>query len=683
MSRFCAGCGHEGTVSMAEVNQQNIWLRAELEPWLQLDRVPHFMCIPLVDEDAGSAAAAQPAQGAFAGNAPQLAQPDPAPQALPVLAPLPSSGGGYAQPEQAKPAQGASAGNASQLAQPDPAPQALPAQPTKPAQPDVRTQSAAQPIQDKRVFVEEVARRTQEELEESFAELCRKALPSALRPETNFAPIEAAYLSPLKDMSARLEEFARHSCSLRGETRVLLLKASLLLEENERALDMARLLSEQGAEEPEFLYIHALLLYRLRRFDEARALAERVSRQEGSPEDAPLLRALCLMRMDKTEEAGHAFAEAVPQMEGDAPLLRLALPCLREARERGAFAQAAQRIFTHAPDNSTREIIGELYADGEYRLLAQLYSPSLLRSALEKEDWYRFAIALAWQEREEEAAAAFGKFLAPAPPPSDWQALLQAVRDTGRSDAALLPLIARDFFIRGEFQTCLEYCGALPESAAGPRLALLKARCCIELASYHEALALLEKPGYDEGAYAERQYLLGAALFYIGRREEALVCLEEAASAGGYEALCYRLLGEISSDAGDHARTAGYYKKLAQFSGGDPKPVLLYAFAALRAGMDVLALEGFRELCEKLPRYAEGWNNLGVLLARREEYQAAARSFRMALEYAPKLYEARKNINLIRDHIVRGKAPGQKEWFAGLKTLPSGGFNGSRDSGTG
>ncbi|MDR2733792.1 MAG: tetratricopeptide repeat protein, partial [Spirochaetota bacterium] len=98
-------------------------------------------------------------------------------------------------------------------------------------------------------------------------------------------------------------------------------------------------------------------------------------------------------------------------------------------------------------------------------------------------------------------------------------------------------------------------------------------------------------------------------------------------------------------------------KRLARFSENDPEPVMLYAYAAMRAGMEELALEGFRELTARLPSFAEGWNNLGVLLVRRGEYEAAARAFNQALEQMPGLEEARKNFDIIRNHRGRAGVP--------------------------
>ena len=589
----------------------------------------------------------------------------------------------------------------------------------------VASGSPAQSPQEKQIFLDGVVRWTQAALESTFVEVCRRVFPRPIRPYIIDSPpvnnyqASLEYPPSLPSMMTRLEEFARHTYPFRPETSAMLLKALLVFGEKERALDMAGLLAAREKENVEFLYYHALSLYQMQRFDDAQTIAERAAAQDaasrtrtGSDDqgaaagNALLLQALVLSRMGENASAGHMLAGAVSRLEGSASLLHFALPCLREAREYDALAQVIKMLLdlaskaedpaqgevidgenAEAEDNTCLavELIREFYAAEEYGALVQVYDRCLsLRSVLGKTDWYRFAIALAWHDREKEARAAFTKFLSPVKAPSSWGDLLRAVSKSERSDTALVLLIGRNFLKRRKPEACLEYCAALPRTSAGPRIDLLMVHCYIYMRNYEEALALLGAVEYDTGTRAEWQYLQGAALFFSGRKKEARDYLEKAVEAGAHVGPCWRLLGVICSETREHARAADYYKKLARSSGNDTEPVALYAFAALRAGKESLALEGFRELTARLPDCAEGWNNLGVLLARREEYEAAARSFRRALECVPGLREARKNLDLIREHVAKGRAPGQKEWFANLGLPQSGGgINGSRNSRTG
>jgi tetratricopeptide (TPR) repeat protein len=636
-----------------KVDNQGIWLRPELEPYLQMDRVSHFKNIPLSGE--------LPASGGSPGKAPGE-------QAEASGEQTEASG------EQAEASGEQAEAPGQQGDARDPAP------------------AAAQAPRDKQEFLDDVARWTQAGLESAFIEVCRRDFPLPLRPHTLGEPSKSECPPPLQDMLERLEEFVRHSYPLRAETSTLMLKVSLIFGQNERALSRAKLLVAQENKNAEFLYHCALIFYRLQRFEDARKFSEGATIRYAEAGvhgqgvgDALFLQALSLLRLDKKVSAGHVLAGALSQGEADPALLRFALPCLREAREYGALMRAVKKLLELEPKDTdfVFELIRQLYADEEYEALAQLYElcPSL-RSVLEKDDWYRFALALAWQDREGDARTAFANFLSPAQAPPSWQDLLRAVRESGRSDAALPPLIARDFLKRRKPEACLEYCASLPQPA-GPQISLLMVHCHMHMGAYEEALALLEKLEYDAGARAEWHYLKGIALFFSGRKGQAGTYLEKAAEAGVHAKACWRLLGEIYSSSGDHERSADCYKKLAHSSGDDPEPVLLYAFAALRAGNENLALEGFRSLTVKVPDCAEGWNNLGVLLARREEYEAAARSFGRALECSPNLHEARKNFDLIREHVTKGRASGQKEWFANLGLRPGGGLDGSRNSGTG
>jgi len=539
----------------------------------------------------------------------------------------------------------------------------VPAAPVNPqAKPEpVSAPAPVKPPVNRETFLNDVLRETQESLEVSFAEACRNLFPDILPPDfgINYRKMDCPPF--MQDMLARLEDYARHSCLEDKKIRVLLLKALLVFGENERALELAELLGAQG--NSGFMYYHALILFQLGRFHDAETLSGRLVKGKIGME-ARLLQLISLAKTGKITEAGHSFVELIPQITGRAGILRLALPWLCHARELDALLETVKILIASASVDSSpgdrallRDLIQDLYADEEYRVIAELYKPSLpLQAGFNTDDWYRFAIALAYLEREDEARAACMRSLGLNEMPATWTACLDIFRASGRADKAIYPLVARNFLIRGDPLACLAFCNALPASAMSSRLSLIKARCLIQTGSCQEALALLEKLEYDHRVYGERQYLEGCVYFYSGKKKEACDYFRNAAESGICEKDCWRFLGDIYAEEGAHEQAADYYKRVARFSESDPEPVMLYAYAAMRAGLEDLALEGFRELTARLPAFAEGWNNLGVLLARREEYEAAARAFNQALEQMPGLEEARKNLDLI-NRTIRAGAP--------------------------
>ncbi|MDR2735152.1 MAG: hypothetical protein LBC99_11085, partial [Spirochaetota bacterium] len=272
--------------------------------------------------------------------------------------------------------------------------------------------------------------------------------------------------------------------------------------------------------------------------------------------DAQLLQAISLAKTGDTKKAGQAFAKLIPCLAGKTSILRLALPCLYHARELDALKMLIASVSADSsPGGRTllRDLIRDVYADEEYGIIAELYDAALpLRAGFDHDDWYRFCIALAYFEREEEARAACMQSLGLNEMPASWASCIDILCASGRADKAIYPLAAQNVLARSDPQTCLDYCAALPSSAMGSRLCLVKARCLMLAGSHHEALALLEKLNYDAKVCGEKQYLEGCIHFYGGRKKEAYDCFRKASESGFYEKNCWRFLGDISTEEGEH-----------------------------------------------------------------------------------------------------------------------------------
>jgi len=328
-----------------------------------------------------------------------------------------------------------------------------------------------------------------------------------------------------------------------------------------------------------------------------------------------------------------------------------------------------EMLLRAAPDDAavSGQLALALYDAGDFAAALPLLAARAGRADAGRDDRYRHGVALASLGREDEARAVLDTVTNGGPDGRSLDEILYAIRDAGLGDGNLMPLVAERMLVSGNVRGCLDYCRK-NEVATGAGLAVIMARCYIQLADYAAALNTLAR-GAEGG---ERSYWTGLALFLDGRPAEAGPALDEALKADCRADSCRRMLGDIAAAAGDHARAAGYYRQVARVAAPDAQDTARYAYAALRAGMTHLAIEGFRDLVALVPDCAEAWNNLGVLLARREEYEAAARAFKSALKIVPGMTEAGRNLALVYDRVLRSRQAEYLERFVDLEIGPEG-----------
>jgi tetratricopeptide (TPR) repeat protein len=463
----------------------------------------------------------------------------------------------------------------------------------------------------------------------------------------------------------RLESFAEHGYALRDDTLAAMLKALLVLGQFERALALAELLQAKKDHQAELVYYHALALYRLSRIPEAIKLAQRSIELDAATGNAHLLLAVCQIKTDQGEAAGQTLRAALPVFSADESLLRFALPWIRRTADNQAILDVLGRIEVMAPTDAD---IAVLLADALYQagreaeacLRYQRHQASLDRSRI-----LRFGISLAGLGRTEEAQAILASLLTGGSAQTDLDLILQNLYDSGIQDLALIRLIASRMYGRGRIVDCLDFCQrAGPAGEKDYGLVFLMAECYTQRGGHDEAIRLLEGLSAGSSQEPERQYLLGYALVLAGRQAEAVPCLEAGLQSAGRQESVLRMLGEIASATGDHAQAAGVYRRLTRLRPDDAVLIAKAAWSAMRAGMVALAIEGFRSLVRLLPDCPEGWNNLGVLLAREGEYDEAARCFKTSLGIMPGQREAGKNLALVYDRVLRSRSAEYLERFA-------------------
>lgn len=520
-----------------------------------------------------------------------------------------------------------------------------PAGQSVPAEPDVES------------FTRGIARWTQLEMESTFLREAGRILAFPLRVNTVVRLPRGRLPRVIEMLLPRLEEFVRHGYALRHETAAAMLKILLILEQHERARTLAGRVTALSGEHPEIRYHQALALFRLCRFDEARDHAAAAVQMDGASGNALLLLAVCQIRTGETAAAGETLADALPLFSGDEAVLRFALPWIRRCGRKDAVLDALTRIERMAPADAGVSLMlaDALYERDRTGDACERYGRHQER--LDRAARCRYGICLADLGREDEALQVFSSLLAVGDGRAELDAVLQNLHDAGNRDPGLMRLIAARLWARGQIDDCLNFCtraGSRIETDSG--LAFIAAQCYTQRGGYGQAISLLEQIPPGGGREDERQYLLGYALFLAGRKTEAVPCLEAGLRVPARQAAALKMLGEIATEACDHARAAGLYRRLSRVQPDEAGVVARAAWSSMRAGMTALAIEGFRELVRLLPECPEGWNNLGVLLARDGQYDEAARCFKTSLRILPGQPEAGKNLALVYDRVLRSRS---------------------------
>src|SRR5215470_9563952 len=134
----------------------------------------------------------------------------------------------------------------------------------------------------------------------------------------------------------------------------------------------------------------------------------------------------------------------------------------------------------------------------------------------------------------------------------------------------------------------------------------------------------------------------------LGMAQDAKIHFEEALKSAPQDVTCHWGLAEIAFSARDYKRAASSYEQSGDLAWKDPRTAIKFATSCVEAGQPAIAAA----LLEKIPTTLSDADanvqfQAGVLLARLEKYEAAARRFELARQGFPDPYQVGYNLTLV------------------------------------
>src|SRR5215813_13961454 len=134
----------------------------------------------------------------------------------------------------------------------------------------------------------------------------------------------------------------------------------------------------------------------------------------------------------------------------------------------------------------------------------------------------------------------------------------------------------------------------------------------------------------------------------LGKTQDATNHFEEALKSAPQDATCHWGLAEIAFAARDYKRAALNYEQSGDLAWKDSRTAIKFATSCLEDGQPVKAAT----ILEKIPTTLSAADaniqfQAGVMLARLEKYEAAARRFELARQGYPDLYQVGYNLTLV------------------------------------
>jgi tetratricopeptide (TPR) repeat protein len=134
----------------------------------------------------------------------------------------------------------------------------------------------------------------------------------------------------------------------------------------------------------------------------------------------------------------------------------------------------------------------------------------------------------------------------------------------------------------------------------------------------------------------------------IGKTQDARIHFEEALKSAPQDATCHWGLAEIAFAAGDYKRAASSYEQSGDLAWKDSRTAIKFATSCLEDGRPAKAAT----VLEKIPTTLSSADaniqfQAGVMLARLEKYESAARRFELARQGFPDPYQVGYNLTLV------------------------------------
>ncbi|MCF8198971.1 MAG: tetratricopeptide repeat protein, partial [Sulfuritalea sp.] len=147
--------------------------------------------------------------------------------------------------------------------------------------------------------------------------------------------------------------------------------------------------------------------------------------------------------------------------------------------------------------------------------------------------------------------------------------------------------------------------------------------------------------------------MLGVMLKQLGRNEDALVPMQQAAVLSPGDAEAHNLLGITLSDLGKAKEAEASYRRSLQINPNDPQVHSNLGATLQFQGLLEEAETSYRRALEIKPDYAKGHCNLGAVLDSLDRIEEAEVCYRRALEIDPERVEAHSNLGNVLKKLGR------------------------------
>ena len=180
-----------------------------------------------------------------------------------------------------------------------------------------------------------------------------------------------------------------------------------------------------------------------------------------------------------------------------------------------------------------------------------------------------------------------------------------------------------ELFDQGEFKLALERTIELSQQFTNSMVLLnIEAASNAQLGNYNRSLEQYNKIISADPNYAEAHYNLGSVLLDMGRKDEAMKCLERAVKVAPDYADAYNTIGVLLQDMDDSRAAIKYFHKAIELDG----------------------------------KFVAAHNNLGIALKSHGDISGATESFSKALDLDPNCSASRHMLAAMRGELTL-KAP--------------------------
>ena len=505
-------------------------------------------------------------------------------------------------------------------------------------------------------FEERLVRSGLVTLEQELYSFVRRYLNFPFRVNTAFEVRGYSAADALLDRISLIEESLVHGIVPSDRGVVAAAKIRIAFGKPEEAAALLRHIPDP---KPEVRYFLALALHRAG--EDRDALEACTGGAPGyQPRAAALyLEAVLLVKNGRAAEGLKRLREAFPYFRGNPAFLEYYHELSDLLGASGDTADALRGLLDLQPERTDRmeKLAAILYEGGNYEEAAELYM-RLSGDGTGDEDVFRFryAVCLAYTGGEQRAAEMLSGFTGKQGEPS-LRDILFELMEQGMDDPVLRPLIARTWLVEGEAAACLDFIDGLAPGAEEKRLLLLRAEAQILLKNFKEALETLERIEFEDPfREAEHAFFRGLSLYSLKRYADAVPCFSRAEAGGFRKEACAFYLGETAFREGRYreavsllrrSRTGGFKKRQSTIS---------LAYAALKAGMRLIAAEAFQEVLRIDPDFADAYNSLGILFAGQGRTEDAAAVLKQGLDRFPDDPELHHNLSLVYEGVLKRRS---------------------------